>query len=76
MVLGLFLGLAQVEYIDLLNPLERTKKSLCSIPIIAILSLYWAVLYNVPQNLEALTVTVVSFNGQVAPSIDVQPIVG
>jgi hypothetical protein len=41
-----------------------------------ILSLYWAVLYTVPPNLEALKVAVVSFDGQVEPYIGVQPLVG
>jgi hypothetical protein len=33
-------------------------------------------LYNIPQNLEALKVGVVSFDGQVEPYIGVQPLVG
>ena len=33
-------------------------------------------LYNLPQNFEALKVAVVSFDGQVAPYIGVQPLVG
>jgi hypothetical protein len=44
--------------------------------IMAILSLYWAVLCTVPQNLEALKVAVVGFDGQVEPYIGVQPLVG
>lgn len=42
----------------------------------AILSLYWGVLYNVEQNLRSLVVHVVDFDGQIAPYNGVQPIVG
>jgi hypothetical protein len=44
--------------------------------ILAVLSLYWAVLYDIVQNLEALKVSVISFDGQVEPYIGVQPLVG
>ncbi|KAK1985842.1 MNNG and nitrosoguanidine resistance protein [Colletotrichum cereale] len=44
--------------------------------ILAILSLYWAVLYRADANLRSLIVHVVDFDGQVAPYESVQPIVG
>ncbi|KIW62928.1 hypothetical protein PV04_09816 [Phialophora macrospora] len=43
--------------------------------ILCVLSLYWAVLFHVPQNLEALTVAVVSFDGTGAYS-GTTPLVG
>ncbi|TVY57813.1 Nitrosoguanidine resistance protein SNG1 [Lachnellula cervina] len=47
-----------------------------SIFILGILSLYWAALFRVEQNMSALVVYVVDFDGQVAPYTDVTPIVG
>ncbi|TVY37099.1 Nitrosoguanidine resistance protein [Lachnellula subtilissima] len=44
--------------------------------ILGILSLYWAALFRVEQNLSALVVYVVDFDGQVAPYTDITPIVG
>jgi hypothetical protein len=44
--------------------------------ILAVLSLYWAVLYHVEQNLSSLVVFVVDFDGQVAPYTNISPIVG
>lgn len=44
--------------------------------ILSILSLYWGVLFKVEQNLRAIVVHVVDFDGQVAPYNNVQPIVG
>ncbi|TVY46072.1 Nitrosoguanidine resistance protein [Lachnellula occidentalis] len=44
--------------------------------ILAVLSLYWGALFRVEQNLSALVVYVVDFDGQVAPYTDVTPIVG
>ncbi|TVY21314.1 Nitrosoguanidine resistance protein SNG1 [Lachnellula arida] len=44
--------------------------------ILGILSLYWAALFRVEQNLSALVVYVVDFDGQVAPYTNVTPIVG
>lgn len=47
--------------------------------IMCILSLYWAVLFQVDQNLRSLVVHVVDLDGQVAPynnNNNVQPIVG
>ncbi|PMD22313.1 hypothetical protein NA56DRAFT_670398 [Hyaloscypha hepaticicola] len=44
--------------------------------ILGILSLYWAALFRVEQNLSALVVYVVDFDGQVAPYTDTTPIVG
>ena len=44
--------------------------------ILAVLSLYWAVLYHVEQNLSSLVVFVVDFDGQVAPYTDITPVVG
>lgn len=44
--------------------------------ILSVLSLYWAVLFPLPKNLEALTVAVVSFDGQSPPYAGVEPLVG
>lgn len=44
--------------------------------ILAVLSLYWAVLFNVEENMSSLTTIVVDFDGQVAPYQNVQPLVG
>ncbi|KAI1084686.1 MNNG and nitrosoguanidine resistance protein [Whalleya microplaca] len=44
--------------------------------IIGVLSLYWAVLYHIPQNLRSLVVHVVDFDGQMAPYNNVTPLVG
>jgi hypothetical protein len=44
--------------------------------ILGILSLYWGVLFRVEDNLSALVVWVVDFDGQVAPYTNVDPIVG
>lgn len=43
--------------------------------ILCVLSLYWAVLFRVPQNLEALTVAVVSFDST-GPYAGTTPLVG
>jgi hypothetical protein len=40
------------------------------------MSLYWAVLYHVEDNLSSLVVFVVDFDGQVAPYTDITPVVG
>lgn len=44
--------------------------------ILAILSLYWGALFHVEQNMSALVVWVVDFDGQVAPYTDTTPLVG
>ncbi|KAI8192046.1 Nitrosoguanidine resistance protein SNG1 [Colletotrichum sp. SAR 10_86] len=44
--------------------------------ILAVLSLYWAVLFRTEANLRSVVVHVVNFDGQVAPYESVQPIVG
>ncbi|TVY75775.1 Nitrosoguanidine resistance protein SNG1 [Lachnellula suecica] len=44
--------------------------------VLGILSLYWAALFRVEQNLGALVVYVVDFDGMVAPYTDVTPVVG
>ncbi|KAM0280565.1 hypothetical protein ACHAQH_004010 [Verticillium albo-atrum] len=44
--------------------------------ILSILSLYWAVLYRVEDNMRALDVQVVDFDGQVAPYTGVSPMIG
>ncbi|KAK5206221.1 hypothetical protein LTR20_010452 [Exophiala xenobiotica] len=44
--------------------------------ILCILSLYWAVLFHVEENLSALTVAVVSFDSQVPPYESTTPLVG
>lgn len=46
------------------------------IAILAVLSLYWAALFHVEQNMRALVVYVVDFDGQVPPYDAVSPIVG
>ncbi|KAJ9605311.1 hypothetical protein H2200_009968 [Cladophialophora chaetospira] len=43
--------------------------------ILCVLSLYWAVLFHVPQNLGALTVAVVNFDGT-GPYAGTKPLVG
>lgn len=44
--------------------------------ILAILSMYWGVLFKVSENMSALTTIVVDFDGQSAPYTGVQPLVG
>ncbi|EXJ90810.1 hypothetical protein A1O1_03915 [Capronia coronata CBS 617.96] len=44
--------------------------------ILCILSLYWAVLFHVEENMSALTVAVVSFDGRISPYEGTSPIVG
>lgn len=44
--------------------------------ILAVLSMYWAVLFHVEENMEALGVLVVDFDGQVAPYTSSKPLVG
>ena len=44
--------------------------------ILAVLSLYWAVLFPVTGNLEAFKVAVVSFDGQLPPYSGTEPLVG
>ncbi|KAK4693225.1 hypothetical protein P7C71_g4135, partial [Lecanoromycetidae sp. Uapishka_2] len=53
----------------------RTVLILC-IFILAVLSMYWAVLFNVEQNLSSLDVFVVDFDGTQAPYTDVTPLIG
>ncbi|KAK5945995.1 hypothetical protein PMZ80_000134 [Knufia obscura] len=44
--------------------------------ILCVLSLYWAVLFKVNDNMSALTAIVVDFDGQSAPYQNAQPVVG
>ncbi|KAI1869020.1 uncharacterized protein JN550_006007 [Neoarthrinium moseri] len=44
--------------------------------IMAVLALYWAVLFSVQDNMRSLTVQVVDFDGQVAPYENVEPLIG
>lgn len=44
--------------------------------ILGILSLYWAVLFKVTDNMSSLTVDVVDFDGQVPPYENVAPLIG
>ncbi|PMD19114.1 hypothetical protein NA56DRAFT_690814 [Hyaloscypha hepaticicola] len=44
--------------------------------ILGVLSLYWAVLYRVEQNMSSLVVWVVDFDGQVAPYTDITTVIG
>ena len=53
----------------------RTTLILCTF-ILTVLSMYWAVLFPVEQNLEALTVAIVSFDAQFPPYVGTRPIVG
>ena len=46
------------------------------VAILSILGMYWAVLFHVDQNLEALTIAVVSFDGQLPPYVGTTPLVG
>ena len=46
------------------------------VSILALLSIYWAVLFHVDENIEALKVAVVSFDGQLSPYLGVEPLVG
>lgn len=46
------------------------------IAIMTILGMYWAVLFRVEQNLEALKIAVVSFDGHFAPYAGTTPLVG
>lgn len=44
--------------------------------ILAVLSMYWAVLFHVEQNMSSLIVYVVDFDGTVAPYEGVKPLIG
>lgn len=44
--------------------------------ILCVLSLYWAVLFKVGENMSALTTIVVDFDGQSAPYQNIQPLIG
>ena len=44
--------------------------------ILVVMSLYWAVLYRVENNIKFLTVAVVNFDGQLAPYTSTEPLVG
>ncbi len=44
--------------------------------ILAVLSMYWAVLFHVPQNTSSLNVIVVDFDGRLPPYTGVKPMVG
>jgi len=44
--------------------------------ILAVLAIYWAVLFKVEDNMSALSTIVVDFDGQSAPYQDVLPLVG
>ncbi|MCJ1265094.1 hypothetical protein MMC22_004969 [Lobaria immixta] len=44
--------------------------------ILAVLSMYWAVLFHVEQNISSLVVYVVDFDGQAAPYTSVTPLLG
>ena len=47
-----------------------------SVFILAVLSLYWAVLFPVKENLEALKVAIVSFDGRFPPYVGTTPLIG
>lgn len=44
--------------------------------ILAVLSLYWGVLFNVEQNISSLNVFVVDFDGTQAPYTETEPLIG
>lgn len=44
--------------------------------ILAVLSVYWGVLYHVESNLSSLVIYVVDFDGQLAPYTGVTPLIG
>lgn len=44
--------------------------------VLCVLSLYWAVLFHVEENMSALTVAVVSFDGQATPYEGTTPLIG
>ena len=44
--------------------------------ILAVLSVYWGVLYHVQSNLSSLVIYVVDFDGQLAPYTGVTPLIG
>lgn len=46
------------------------------IAILSVMGMYWAVLFKVTQNSEALKIAVVSFDGQFAPYAGTTPLVG
>jgi hypothetical protein len=86
-ILSLGIGLIRVSSANLLKILPillleytlltKFKTALIlSTFILAVLSLYWAVLCRVEQNMSSLVVFVVDFDGQVAPYTDVTPVVG
>lgn len=50
--------------------------SILAMFVLAVLSLYWAVLLHVEQNISSLVVYVVDFDGQVAPYTSVTPLLG
>jgi hypothetical protein len=56
--------------------MKLDKAVILSIFILAVMSLYWAVLFHVEDNLSSLIVFVVDFDGQVAPYTDVTPVIG
>ncbi|MCJ1468924.1 hypothetical protein MMC07_007554 [Pseudocyphellaria aurata] len=44
--------------------------------VMAVLSMFWAVLFHVEQNISSLQIYVVDFDGQIAPYTSVTPLVG
>lgn len=61
--------------LQLLGLWARTTLILC-VFILLVMSMYWAVLFNVEQNLSSLDVYVVDFDGTQAPYTGVTPLVG
>lgn len=56
--------------------LTRSVALILAIFILAVLSLYWGVLFHVEQNISSLVVYVVDFDAQVAPYTGLTPLVG
>jgi len=74
-------GREQVSKNGLMKPCAPTANLfkivlILSIFILAVLSMYWAVLFHVPQNTSSLNVIVVDFDGRLAPYTGVTPLIG
>jgi hypothetical protein len=44
--------------------------------VLAVLSIYWGILFRIKDNLRSATVAVVDFDGRVTPYQDVEPLIG
>ena len=57
-------------------PTDVLAALILSVFILAVLSMYWGVLFHAEENLSSLDVFVVDFDGTQAPYTDVKPLVG